>query len=70
MFYIKFINTTIDNLYYRALRMIYQDDTSSFKERLVKDGSVTIHERNLPSLAIELFKVANGKQPLWKILSE
>ena len=43
--------------------MIYQDDTSSFKELLIKDGSVTIHQQNLQSLAIEIFKVKSGTDP-------
>ena len=63
MFHSRSINTKINNLHYPALRMIYQDDTSSFKDHLIKDGSVTIYERNLQSLAIELFKVANGISP-------
>lgn len=63
MFHSRSINTKINNLHYRALRMIYQDDTASFNELLIKDGSVTIHQKNLQSLAIELFKVANGIAP-------
>ena len=35
--------------------MIYQDDTACFKQFLIKDGSVTIHQQNLQFLAI-----ANG----------
>ena len=41
----------------------YRDDTASFSELLAKDGSVTIHQRNLQSLAIEMFKVANSIAP-------
>ena len=63
MFHNRSINTKINNLHYRALRLTSQDDTSSFKELLIKDGSVTIHGRNLQYLAIELFKVANGITP-------
>ena len=63
MFHSRSINTKINNLHYRALRMTSQDDTSSFKELLVKDGSVTSHERNMQSLDFELFKVANGIAP-------
>ena len=36
--------------------MVYQDETSSFEELLSKDGSVTVHHRNIQSLAIEMFK--------------
>ena len=41
----------------RALRIVYKDYTSSFEDLLKRDNSVTIHDRNIQSLAIELFKV-------------
>ena len=43
-----------------ALRIVYQDYTSSFTEPLDKDNSTTIHSRNIQLLATELFKVKNG----------
>ena len=43
--------------------MVYLDEISSFEELLTKDGSVTIHHRNLHVLAIEMFKVINGMAP-------
>ena len=57
------INTKINNLHYRALRMIYKDNTASFEELLTRDESFTIHQRNLQSLATEMFKVATGVAP-------
>ena len=57
------LNKKINNLHYRALRIIYRDDTSSFDDLLSKDDSVTIHQRNLQSLAIEIHKVAQGGAP-------
>ena len=47
----------------RALRIVYRDENSTFKELLKKDGSVTIHHRNVQLLAIELFKHKNGLSP-------
>ena len=41
----------------RALRIVYKNSTSSFEDLLKRDNSVTIHHRNIPSLAVELFKV-------------
>ena len=45
--------------------MVYLDETSSFEELLRKDGSVTIHHRNLHSLSIEMFKVFKGIGPVF-----
>ena len=63
MFHSRELNTRINNLHYRALRIIYLDETSSFVELLQKDGSVIIHHRNLQCLAIEMFKVKMGLAP-------
>ena len=40
----------------RALRIVYNDNVSSFKDLLQRDQSVTIHHRNIQFLAIELYK--------------
>ena len=42
-----------------ALRLIYNDHISNFKELLSKDGTFTIHEQNIQNLAIEMFKALN-----------
>ena len=64
MFYSRKINTKINNLHFRALRMIYQDEISSFDELLKKDSSVTIHHRNLQFLVTEMFKVVKDIAPV------
>ena len=51
------INTQINKLHERALRLVYNDKSSSFRELLERDNSVTIHERNIPVLLTEIFKV-------------
>ena len=46
---------------------MYNDKQSSFNELLEKDGSVSIHERNLHVLATEMYKISNGlSTPLMK----
>ena len=57
MFHSRSLNKKINRIHERALRMVYDDDKSTFNELLVRDGSFTIHERNIQSLAIEMFKV-------------
>ena len=53
-------NEIINKLHERSLRILYKDDSASFKELLTKDNSVTIHIRNIRLLAIEMYKVKNG----------
>ena len=53
-------NRKINRLREKCLRIIYNDKQSSFIKLLEKDNSVSIHQRNLQILAIEMFKVSNG----------
>ena len=57
------LNTRINKLHERALRIVYKDNGSSFEDLLMKDNSVTIHERNIQTLGIELYKVVNRISP-------
>ena len=54
----------INNLHYRALKLIYNDESLSFFELLNKDGSVTIHHRNIQKLGFEMFKIKNILSPI------
>ena len=56
-------NNRINGLHKRALSLIYNDFSSSFLELLENDKSVTIHHRNLQTLAYEIFKVKNNMTP-------
>ena len=63
MFHSRCNNNKINRLHERCLRIIYNDKQSSFEELLEKDGSVSIHIRNLQLLATEMYKVTKGLSP-------
>ena len=63
MFHSRKLNNRINKIHDRSLRLIYEDRVSSFEELLIKDNCFTIHERNIQTLAIELYKVVNRISP-------
>ena len=63
MFHSRELNNRINRIHERSLRLVYQDFESSFENLLKMDESFTIHERNIQSLCIELYKVAYGISP-------
>ena len=54
------INNKINRLHERCLRIIYNDNKSSFQELLDKDKGVTIHVKNVQALVVEMLKVSNN----------
>ena len=64
MFHSRGINNKINRIHERALRITYNNNSSSFQDLL--DNSVTIHHRNIRTLAIETFKVLHGLSPSFK----
>ena len=57
------LNNMINSLHEKSLRIIHYDKKSSFQELLEKDNAVSIHERNLKRLCIEMHKVVYGSAP-------
>ena len=53
------VNNKINRLHERCLRIVYSDSMSSFEDLLHKDSSVSVHVKNIKTLAIEMFKVSN-----------
>ena len=63
MFHDRNLNNKINKLHERTLRMLYKDDCSTFNELLIKDGSVSVHNRNIQTVAIEMYKSKHGLSP-------
>ena len=56
-------NNLINRIHERSLRLAYNDYISSFDTLLEKDNSVTIHQRNIQLLLLEIYKTLNGLNP-------
>ena len=63
MFHSRKLNSRVNKIHERGLRIVYQNYASLFTELLKQDNSITIHNRNIQLLATELFKVKNGFSP-------
>ena len=63
MFHSRALNNKINSIHERALRIIYNDRTSTFEELLNKDNSVSIHHKNFQVLVTELYKVKSNMAP-------
>ena len=59
MFHSRYLGKKIDRMQERCLRIVFSDQTSSFQELLVLGKGITLHQRNIQLLAIELYKVKN-----------
>jgi len=62
------LNTRINKLQERALRIVYRDDNSTYQELLQKDNTVTVHQNRIHRLAIEMYKIINNISP--KIITD
>ena len=57
------MNNKINRIHERALKSGYSDYSSNFDELLKKDGQFSIYDRNIQTLAIELYKFFHGLFP-------
>ena len=60
MLHSRGLNNKIKRIHERALKITYNDKSSSYSELLSKDRSVTIHHRNIRDLTIEIYKSRTG----------
>ena len=64
MFHSRKMEHRINSIHKRALKLVYQDSPDlTFQELLAKDKSVSVHQKNLQSLATEIFKSKTGVSP-------
>ena len=63
MFHDRNLNNKINRLNERTLRMLYKDDCSIFNELLIKDGSVSVQNRNIHTVETEMYKSKHGLSP-------
>ena len=54
------LNSQINRIHERALRIVHRDNVSSFEQLLKLSGSIKIHHRNLQLLAIEIYKALHN----------
>ena len=64
MFHNRTLNNKINKLHERVLRLVYDDINLSFQDLLDLDNSMTIHQRNIQKLAIEMYKIKNNLSPI------
>ena len=62
MLCIRNLHKKIKGLHERCLRIIY-NKICNFEEIIEKDNSVSIQHRNIQTLVIEMYKIANGLPP-------
>lgn len=55
----------LDKLNERAIRMIYNDTTSSYDELLYKNASLDIYKECINSLAVEMFRLTHDLSPIY-----
>ena len=66
MFHSRGLSNKINRIHERALRITYNDKSSSYGELLTKDRSVTIHHRNIRALATEIYSDAGNFSTTFK----
>ena len=63
MFHGRSLNSHINRLHERGVRLAYKGSQLTFEALLRKDRSFSIHHRNLQKLATEMYKVYNDLSP-------
>ena len=72
MFCRKTTNDKVNIVHKRALRVLLNDYTSSFEELLHRKEEVTIHDKNLQKLMLEVYRCITSANPsfLWEFFNK
>ena len=60
----RFNKSKVRSLHEICLRLMYNGKTPSYKEVMEKDGSVSIHYKQIQVFAVKMFKIKNGTYPV------
>ena len=63
MFHDRRINNKVNKIHERALRIAYKDSHSCFESLLARNNPVSLHQRNLQLLLVEMFKTKENLNP-------
>ena len=63
MLHTKTANNKINRVHYKFLKTLYDDHDSTFKQLLDKEGTFTVHEKNIQTLLIQMFKAKHDLGP-------
>ena len=63
MFTSRYLNNALNSIHERALRLIYNDCEFPFDRILEDNKQKSIHQKNIESLAIEVYKFRTGLLP-------
>ena len=63
MFHDRRINDKVNKIHERALRIAYRESHSCFESLLEKNNSVSLHQKNLQLLLVEIFKTKENLNP-------
>ena len=63
MFHSRQLNSKINKLHERALRIVYKNPNLTIQQLLDLDNTYCIHHRNLQKLAVEMYKVSKKLVP-------
>ena len=63
MFHDRCLNAKVNKIHERALRIVYKDSHADYEALLSLDNAVSIHQRNLQYLMIEIYKTKHNLNP-------